>query len=533
MKYFYLLLIVFLFSLVVSAQEFNINLNSPSNNLLNATSRTIIFNCSTTSSNIDNITLYTNISGTFQTQTGDLVSGGYAQFTKNNIINGYYLWNCLVTNTSNYKEFASSNYTFGVWITVFEGVISNQTWIEDGSNLNAFNLSIYFKNATTYSVSGNSNVIIQIMNNGFVNFTQAANWHGSETVIFISNGVSSNPILLNVTGVNDAPIFEENISIQTITKNTNKTLDLGDYFSDVDNTLNYTYSSLQYITVYINGENVIFSPQLNWIGTEYIVFTAHDGQYNISSNNITLNVINSSASNHAPSIPSFYPLSIPDVIVGVPQVFNITFSDIDNDPLTVTWYLNNQVVSTNSSYTFLVQTIGNYNLTVFVSDGYTTSSITWPLTVSGSSVDNQTQDNMTSLCGNNQTDSGETCLSCPYDVKCGDDEVCVSHQCVKIEKTSFGSILIYIVSAVGFLLFSFALIGFLEKRRKIKIDKDVMNKAKQSMEDNTIESYIKKNLNYKIPEAVIKEKLLGVGWSTDDINKAFDKVKNENKPGTN
>lgn len=100
-------------------------------------------------------------------------------------------------------------------------------------------------------------------------------------------------ILSNTTNVsiNNPPEYNQ-IPSQAWLENTNNSnvFDLDDYFSDPENnTLTYSYNGTENITVTIDGNNeVSFSPDANWTGIEYVVFSADDGTSTTYSNNITL-----------------------------------------------------------------------------------------------------------------------------------------------------------------------------------------------------------------------------------------------------
>lgn len=92
---------------------------------------------------------------------------------------------------------------------------------------------------------------------------------------------------------NDPPIFNGTIPSQTWDKNTvlSDIFDLNNFFSDPTDTLIYTSSGNDKITVNIVNSIVTLTPFLNWVGSETVVFTANDGKGGtVNSNNIVLTV---------------------------------------------------------------------------------------------------------------------------------------------------------------------------------------------------------------------------------------------------
>ncbi|MBS3097697.1 hypothetical protein J4209_02770 [Candidatus Woesearchaeota archaeon] len=108
-----------------------------------------------------------------------------------------------------------------------------------------------------------------------------------------ANGTALNSTKLII--LNYQPVFNNTITNITWNENTNliNNLTLNNYFYDIDNdNLTYNVTGNSSIRVLINQttSNVTFRPTTNWDGTEYIIFTATDGGYDTSSNNITLTV---------------------------------------------------------------------------------------------------------------------------------------------------------------------------------------------------------------------------------------------------
>ncbi|MDH7564232.1 MAG: PKD domain-containing protein [Candidatus Bathyarchaeota archaeon] len=110
-----------------------------------------------------------------------------------------------------------------------------------------------------------------------------------------------------------------------------------------------------------------------------VTFEVSDGEFTTTIQwNIT--VINV---NRSPQIDSYSPTTDPTILEGNTQTFNITYSDPDNDPTQIQWYLNGTPTSTESTYTFTSDytSAGTYNVTVIISDGLAQATHQWTLTV--------------------------------------------------------------------------------------------------------------------------------------------------------
>ena len=88
--------------------------------------------------------------------------------------------------------------------------------------------------------------------------------------------------------------------------------------------------------------------------------------------------------NHEPVIKYYHPLFNPVINETENITFNITACDPDaGDTLTIQWYLNDTLVATGESYTFVsdYESAGVYIVNVTVSDGECNISHEWTLTV--------------------------------------------------------------------------------------------------------------------------------------------------------
>lgn len=168
--------------------------------------------------------------------------------------------------------------------------IPNQT-ITEGGTFNNINLDDYVNDPDnkdseiTWTVTGQSKLIISINQRVASIQTPNADWNGSETVTFKANdpgGLSaSKNVIFAVTPVNDPPVVSQ-IPDQTIDqRQTFAPISLDSYVSDVDNAdqeLTWTHNATQLIVNINNSTRVatISVPNSQWIGSETITFTARD-----------------------------------------------------------------------------------------------------------------------------------------------------------------------------------------------------------------------------------------------------------------
>jgi hypothetical protein len=199
---------------------------------------------------------------------------------------------------------------------------------------------------------------------------------------------------------NVAPTLVTAIPNQTWNMNIDNTdISLDDYFND-ENGDNLTYTASEgdnpNIDIAIADDGIVtLSPAERWAGSEYVVFTASDGSFNTSSNNITLNVL---VTNTAPTIQTYIPSSTQLTMTEEDtKLFSISFTDDENTSILVTWKLNETIVKqenktlniggsyiNTSSYSLVgnYSLAGTYSISVIVSDGDLTSTLpSWNLNV--------------------------------------------------------------------------------------------------------------------------------------------------------
>ena len=485
-----IVLLVLLFTIPYAFGSISVILHSPGT----FTTSTVTLNCTGSVINYtEDGNLGSNVTLLFSTGTPELnttitsaAGTSYAaSFTVYNVPNGVYNWNCRFYNQTadNSVNNTGTQGTFTVNVPAvntvpnFTGAISNQSFAEDGSLSNAFDLDSYFSDSATttlaYSVFGNSSISVAIASDGQVSFLSTGNVSVNETIYFVASDGSltnrSNNVLVTVYSLNDAPYLKSQIPSQNWSKNMNLSLTLSDYFADVEgNTLNYSVTtSPSNINVTISVAVATLVPSANWTGTATIVFAANDSKNITNSNTVTLNVI--TGTNTAPLISDYSPSNANVNMKSTESVtFSVVKSDADGNALTVQWYLNDAAISgaTADSYQLSNPKNGSHTLKVIVSDSNSSVQKSWtvnvleaitlsfstPEKVETASLFNADGSLKYSVCGNGIIDAGEDCSTCIDDVKCGENEVCINALCEKKKNSGWLFGIVGLVSLVIILL---------------------------------------------------------------------------------
>ncbi len=232
--------------------------------------------------------------------------------------------------------------------------IPDQT-IDEGSSFVLINLDDYvtdidnLDNQMTWTFTGNSELIVNIVNRVATIAIPNVNWFGSETVTFTATdpgGLSdSDDAAFTVLAVNDAPVVT-NIPNQVIAEGAAfASINLDDYVSDVDNAdaeMTWTYSGNIELAVSIDINRVatVTAPSPDWNGSETITFTATDPGLLSDSDDATFTV---SANNDAPVVSD-----IPDQTIAEGETFTTInlddyVSDIDDTDDEMTWTATGQM----------------------------------------------------------------------------------------------------------------------------------------------------------------------------------------------
>ena len=255
--------------------------------------------------------------------------------------------------------------------------ISDLTWPEDTNmtiNLNNYcddldgDYIVFALNET----SQDTHIGIYSLIEGVASFSVAPNWFGEDWIIFLVGDLNSrtltNKINLIVTPVNDAPKLIKNMTNLTWEEDSELTIDLSEYFFDVENNLTYIVNGNYNINISINNNLATLTPKEDWFGDETVTFSANDSEFEVSSNEIFLNV------NDINEMPEFEQFTCETKIFeDVNYECQINATDDDNDNLTFSINLeenlNCNLNENNLSYMSHENYYGNASCTIEVTDG--------------------------------------------------------------------------------------------------------------------------------------------------------------------
>ncbi|NQU98248.1 PKD domain-containing protein [Candidatus Woesearchaeota archaeon] len=250
---------------------------------------------------------------------------------------------------------AEAALTAGFWLDDQGNYLQNKSMVLlDGESAD-FNWSIFSMNApTTYEVellddgdqvvhtfasgtdSGDEFGVSYLEEMETVDQSIYSEYSNYRVRIYAADAYSaySEYLILTVIEINVAPVVEV-IPDQTWSEDDQHTINLNAYFSDAnDDVLTYTHTPLSNTGVDIFDNNMTFSPDNDWFGSETITITASDGKFNVTSNQFLLTV---NSVNDAPVVSD-----IPDQTndYGVPfNIFDLDdyVTDVDHSDSEITW----------------------------------------------------------------------------------------------------------------------------------------------------------------------------------------------------
>ncbi len=111
--------------------------------------------------------------------------------------------------------------------------------------------------------------------------------------------------------VEPLPVVTSGIQPQVWLQDSVHSLDLSDFFNDPDgDVLSFSASSVDNINVEFDGSTAIFTPGAGWHGRASVTFTASDGEFSVSSNEVFLVV-------KKRIVPLWFKHYLPQIISGV------------------------------------------------------------------------------------------------------------------------------------------------------------------------------------------------------------------------
>ncbi|MBI2138080.1 tandem-95 repeat protein [Candidatus Woesearchaeota archaeon] len=249
----------------------------------------------------------------------------------------------------------------------------------------------------TFTISNNASLSLAINSSGFISgFTPAEPDVGIVAQVNVTandgQNASTQPFLLTVTNLNDAPQF--NISRQlspvSMAEDTqDSSLNLSPSFFDVGSTsLTFEAASVANVGISINQSTGIatITPEANFSGSRSVAFRASDGSlFSNFSNTVAITV---TPSNDAPAFQVFSPPSI--AVVGTPFSFSFNATDIDNDTLSFsdnTTLFDINATTALASFMPSSSDIGAHGIRITASDGQLNTSLNASLSFTLNVVD--------------------------------------------------------------------------------------------------------------------------------------------------
>ncbi|MFH0977669.1 MAG: tandem-95 repeat protein [Candidatus Woesearchaeota archaeon] len=224
--------------------------------------------------------------------------------------------------------------------------IPDQSWSEDSTHF--LNLSVYFHDVEqlNFAVLVPPTNVQVFINNTIVRFVPQHNFFGPDSVVFRasddSNFTDSNPVSLQITPVNDAPVIM--IPNQSMEEDSLLSLDLLQYSADVENdSLTFSIVAGDEICS-VNGTKLIIAPPHNFNGILHCSVIALDL---FDSSLFSQFAINVTPVNDAPELR----LLIPPATWPEDTVYHLDLKDYFVDPENDTLYYSS-ISNENISVTF-------------------------------------------------------------------------------------------------------------------------------------------------------------------------------------
>ena len=210
---------IFNLTVLMDTTSPSVNLDNPTNNF-NANQINISLNCSATDNEqLKNVTIYTNMTGSWQANYTGSVSGisNSTNVTLTGLGDGTYLWNCLTYDSAGNNAWNNTNYTFNIDATPpnisLMSPANNSNWTDN-------TLVVFVYNTTSTDVTNCSLIINNktyktnstITQNQILNFSNIVNngpnnWSINCTDNF-SNTISSKTWIINVNYTKNHTLYK-------------------------------------------------------------------------------------------------------------------------------------------------------------------------------------------------------------------------------------------------------------------------------------------------------------------------------------
>ncbi|MDD5193861.1 MAG: hypothetical protein PHF67_04740 [Candidatus Nanoarchaeia archaeon] len=228
-----------------------------------------------------------------------------------------------------------------------------------------------FENSSlTYSINDS----IKFSKNANV-FTWATGYLDNGNYIFkisVSDGNLTTYIDVEVEVIdrNQPPSFNEMTCVENILEDSEYSCEISaeDFEND---SFNFSVVGENKLHCSFQNNTLIYKPYQDYFGNASCTIKVSDAYgHNLQSLNVHVENVND-----APIISEYSP-SIARILNNTNQSFRITIRNVDNDNITVSWFLNNQMVGYGNTYNFSADR-GSYNLTAIASDGEFSTPNSW------------------------------------------------------------------------------------------------------------------------------------------------------------
>lgn len=261
------------------------------------------------------------------------------------------------------------------------------TVAEDNSVLITLTATDPDEDVLSYTYTGVANGTLTPISANTLLYQPAANYFGPDSFSFTvddGNGETDTAeISITVTPVNDAPVAVN----QIVTVGEDTMIAILVTATDVEgDTLSYSFTQPAHGTVNATDNTAIYQPAANYNGSDSFTFTVDDGNGGISTATVSITVtpVNDAPAALASAASANDPMNFVRNLVVVATnnqdavvILNGIGSDVDGGSLSYAWYEGANLLpfSTEGSPTVTLP-VGNYAITLMVSDGLVTASDT-------------------------------------------------------------------------------------------------------------------------------------------------------------